>query len=189
MSCGENSSDSLDNGSYDPHKLHNMIGPLSSIGGLCCDLHYMNEQMSVSTSPASRRAIASRRRWPVNLGLRPRITPLAFACSRPGVTDCAPLSKQTGRQFLGLPGAQKLLLLAEPSHRCRPPFRHPYGKTVIESALEQDAFQRRRQIVIGSNKRRDRIGGRRGVHRREQFALRCNHLNTLSQRKNAGGMP
>jgi hypothetical protein len=39
--------------------------------------------MSIKTSPASRRAIASRRWWPVSFGLRPRITPLAFARSRP----------------------------------------------------------------------------------------------------------
>jgi len=39
--------------------------------------------MSVSTSPASRRAIASLRWWPVSFGLRPRMTPLAFARSRP----------------------------------------------------------------------------------------------------------
>jgi hypothetical protein len=39
--------------------------------------------MSVSTSPASRRAIASLRWCPVSFGLRPKITPLAFARARP----------------------------------------------------------------------------------------------------------
>src|SRR3981189_641202 len=37
------------------------------------------------------------------------------------------LSKQTGRQFLGLPGSQELFLQTKPGHRFRSPFGDPAG--------------------------------------------------------------
>jgi hypothetical protein len=143
MSCGENSSDSPDNGSYDPPR-----------------------------PDFSRIWIRSE----CGFRLRYPLVPAPCSVKRP----CR------------LPPGERLLRVAGTARNSQyiaSTIRRADGKTVIEAALEQDAFQRRRQIAIGGNKRRDRISGRRGVHRREQFALRCNHLNTLSQRKNADEMP
>ena len=70
--------------------------------------------------------------------------------------------------------------------------RRTDGKAVVEAALQQKAFQRFRQIVMGGNERRHGVGGRRGVGHPKHFRLGGGHgddLITTRRRDQSGPCP